>query len=269
MATVRHLGLFALQELTNDNKPSRCPQTSAAFGYKTLGNTFPIHAATIANSPYVPMSLERAMLWNWRVKKWKADVNITFRTDGPEDTASIETSFFIQSAKTEEKELVCGSGQFSGEAFFYQDPDGAGPLNTPGDWQIDATIGAVVTSRFPSIGGTVAINASQSVRVSDDESPIFYLPAQININVGGLGFAALATSGILIEHVAGSNLPIDWSINDGKQTYSKPFRFGDETAFLGGSVDISIAEYWPYDPNDGAGPIYNTATGKQLRPSPA
>jgi hypothetical protein len=263
------LGLFALQELFNDNKPSRCPQTSAAFSYKTLGQALPIHAATIANSPYVPMSLERAMLWNWRVRKWKADVNITFRTDGPEDTASIQTSFFIEGSKTDEKELVCRSGYFSGEAFFYQDPEGAGPLNTPGDWQIDATIGGVVTSRFPSIGGIVGINASQSVRVSSTEPPIFYLPAEININVGGVGFTTFATSGILVEHVEGSNLPIEWSINDGTQTYLKPFRFGDEDTFLAGSVDISIAEYWPYDPGDGGGPIYDSATGEQLRPFPS
>ncbi len=31
---------------------------------------------------------------------------------------------------------------------------------------------------------------------------------------------------------------------------------------------ITAAEYWPYDPNDGQGPIYDKDTGKQLRPFP-
>jgi hypothetical protein len=29
------------------------------------------------------------------------------------------------------------------------------------------------------------------------------------------------------------------------------------------------AEYWPYDPGDGGGPIYNSATGEQLRGFPS
>ena len=37
-------------------------------------------------------------------------------------------------------------------------------------------------------------------------------------------------------------------------------------------LDINMAidaiEYWEYDPNDGGGPIYNSATGAQLRPFP-
>ena len=32
--------------------------------------------------------------------------------------------------------------------------------------------------------------------------------------------------------------------------------------------DIEPAEYWPYDPQDGGGPIYDTDTGQQLRPFP-
>jgi hypothetical protein len=34
-----------------------------------------------------------------------------------------------------------------------------------------------------------------------------------------------------------------------------------------GSVEAT--EYWPYDPGDGGGPIYDSATGAQLRPFPA
>jgi hypothetical protein len=34
------------------------------------------------------------------------------------------------------------------------------------------------------------------------------------------------------------------------------------------SLVIEPAEYWPYDPEDGGGPIYDSATGQQLRPFP-
>jgi hypothetical protein len=268
MATVRHLGLFALPELINNNRRSKCPQTSEAFIFKTLGNSFPVHAATIDNSPYVPMSLERAMLWNWRVKKWKAEVDIRFRIDEPEDTSSIQTMFFIESDKTNEQELVCGSGTFAGGESFYQDPDDAGPLNTPGDWDVGVSIGRLVTSRFASMQGVSGINASQAVRVSGETPPTYYLPVEISINVGGSGFISSATSGILIEHIEGVDLPITWTISDPQQTYTKPFRFGQLTDFVSGFFDISVAEYWPYDPNDGDGPIYDSATGEQLRAFP-
>jgi hypothetical protein len=48
-----------------------------------------------------------------------------------------------------------------------------------------------------------------------------------------------------------------------------------QTSTLGGSsvqnmaVVLEAIEYWPYDPNDGLGPIYDSATGEQLRPFPA
>ena len=35
------------------------------------------------------------------------------------------------------------------------------------------------------------------------------------------------------------------------------------------STDFFPIKYWPYDPNDGGGPIYDSATGKQLRPFPS
>jgi hypothetical protein len=35
------------------------------------------------------------------------------------------------------------------------------------------------------------------------------------------------------------------------------------------SMSVDALEYWPYDPNDGLGPIYDSATGEQLRGFPA
>lgn len=42
----------------------------------------------------------------------------------------------------------------------------------------------------------------------------------------------------------------------------------NSTTILEISLAINAIEYWEYDPNDGGGPIYNSATGAQLRPFP-
>ena len=52
------------------------------------------------------------------------------------------------------------------------------------------------------------------------------------------------------------------------QAESKEFALG--STFNGtASVEISAIEYWPYDPGDGKGPIYDSATGAQLRGFPS
>jgi hypothetical protein len=35
-----------------------------------------------------------------------------------------------------------------------------------------------------------------------------------------------------------------------------------------GQFSYEATEYWPYDPNDGGGPIYNLGSGTQIRPFP-
>jgi hypothetical protein len=38
---------------------------------------------------------------------------------------------------------------------------------------------------------------------------------------------------------------------------------------LPSSIEVEAAEYWPYDPGDGGGPIYDSVTGAQLRDFPS
>lgn len=35
------------------------------------------------------------------------------------------------------------------------------------------------------------------------------------------------------------------------------------------NILVKPHEYWPYNPNDGLGPIYDKVTGEQLRPFPS
>jgi hypothetical protein len=50
--------------------------------------------------------------------------------------------------------------------------------------------------------------------------------------------------------------------------YNGPF---SETLYVITSLNATLTatEYWPYDPGDGGGPIYNSATGAQLRGFPS
>ena len=45
----------------------------------------------------------------------------------------------------------------------------------------------------------------------------------------------------------------------------------DDTLYDLTNMDATLTatEYWPYDPGDGKGPIYDSATGEQLRGFPS
>lgn len=45
--------------------------------------------------------------------------------------------------------------------------------------------------------------------------------------------------------------------------------YGQFAPITSGSITIIASEYWPYDPGDGGGPIYDSTTGEQLRGFPS
>jgi hypothetical protein len=44
--------------------------------------------------------------------------------------------------------------------------------------------------------------------------------------------------------------------------------YGQFAPITSGSITVTPSEYWPYDPGDGGGPIYDSVTGAQLRGFP-
>jgi len=88
------------------------------------------------------------------------------------------------------------------------------------------------------------------------------------------------------------NYFVSWGVDDGLETYRSNYRsdrdFGTNGTWVlkfsgyeitkplykvesnsgPASVVMNAVEYWPYDPNDGGGPIYDSTTGQQLRPFP-
>ena len=94
-------------------------------------------------------------------------------------------------------------------------------------------------------------------------------------NSSGELFATLQMGGGIVERVlndlnfekidANGQLPpafIGWKFEGDFYT-----RAGNYVAT--GKWQFRAIEYWPYDPNDGLGPIYDSTTGEQLRPFPA
>jgi hypothetical protein len=65
--------------------------------------------------------------------------------------------------------------------------------------------------------------------------------------------------------------PITVNVTDvlASSSYGFAKSFNETSITWTGSINITASEYWPYDPNDGLGPIYDSATGEQLRPFPA
>lgn len=278
MPTVRHLGLFALKPTPIVEAP-RCVQPAENFSLPTnlgflpaggLGKTtYSIAPATLPASPYVALTLEQAMRWHWRIKKWRVEVDVQFRWDSPEDITHIQDVFFADNivnnvVATDEKQKVCDAGYFAGSKSVYADEED--PLNTLYDWTCSVAIGKqqMAWVNYPTTP-ELKVALSQSVRISSDKTT-YYIPVVIDLQMRGLDFIQPYLSGQLFDENQGADTPLTWSIDDGLDQITRPFRFysGQDT----GSISITVAEYWPYDPGDGGGPIYDSATGAQLRSFP-
>jgi hypothetical protein len=59
----------------------------------------------------------------------------------------------------------------------------------------------------------------------------------------------------------------NWILNFSGYSFTKPL-YKIEASSGPASVVMNAVEYWPYDPGDGEGPIYDSATGAQLRSFP-
>jgi hypothetical protein len=204
-------------------------------------NLFPFCVSTDPEDSayaYIPMSLELAMAAYWRVKNWQvAAASFFYEIDIEEDPIE----FDLGAAQLEmvspeggiasEESLVCGvSRQFS----YDSDPstEGYSPFCT--------------FSLFPDArqaGSLVAL--AMVFRLGTSQA------AETQISNPGDG--AHIGDGIL--EFLGEQVPFPM--------YENVF-----TNVSGLDFKISAAEYWPYDPGDGDGPIYDPVTGAQLRPIP-
>jgi hypothetical protein len=274
MATVRHLGLFSLPTLSPAQATipiSSCPQPAESFEVQVSPTTkLEIAPATLPSSGYVPMSLTRAMLWQWRIKEWLVTINANYVPDDrPLAGSFILPNVFLDNEAEEgvtafatETQKVCSNQQ--GGGFFFTNRIYGDIENAVGDWEeISVEIGGseVAWANYPNLP-KITRRASQGVRFASDKTT-FYINVSVVFGAVAEDLAFYGSGSLALD---GSNLPLTLVIEDGIQTFSKPFQLGDEK--ISGEIRITPHSFWPYDPEDGLGPIYDKDTGAQLRPFP-
>lgn len=238
MASVRHLGLFP---------------TSTFEGACLIKDGSSLEAGPGTYRP-IGLSLVAVMALYWRVKSWK------FVHTHTEQEVIKSASF--ENPPASERELVCGfmpEGQFEDQRLITQV---MGNFTSKSDKQ-----SSVLFEIFTFIEEEPSI-----VKKGDLYYPRMHI--------------AWETEGVSIppnpgDHAKGSNsLKTNEDTQWGEQKfvllgkeYSIPLYLSTQIDQISGSSyfyrgEISVNEYWEYDPGDGLGPIYDKHTGRKLRAFP-
>ena len=197
-------------------------------------------------------TLEETLAFIWRVKKWKFEPTLT---EGFSVVSSIyrDNLALIKS----EQDLVCRPLAF---AHFF------------------VAQGQVIDEEGSTLFLTSRYNYSPSLYAAQKWQNNLYSPGHFlydqdfffpntftpNLYIAGLGprppspFLDISSQAPL-----DGDRPWEEMTRVGYLTYNITLKNG------GGTVVMQPQEYWPYDPKDGGGPIYDSVTGEQLRPFPS
>jgi len=215
--------------------------------------------------------------WRYRVKKWKITIPYNASSSGAGGSASaggsISNSNSITCTNwiTDEVDLVCNAGSFDGfgdgVTDFYSDSDSSGESSAgaSGSYYIEMAF------------------ISASAQFYDD---LYYFSIYTNAQIsaygdgtvdGGPGGTTIKSEQVTIAWLTPgtgtTEEPIDWLI-DGQSFSSLGTRLtidadgGRASAAASasfGTILVEPIEYWPYDPGDGGGPVWDSSTGAQLR----
>jgi hypothetical protein len=238
MATVRHIGLFPWCQTKS--------QTDSGW----------------ENSVVVSKS-EATLLW-WRAKKIGIrdfeTVDISVAGISP-----IFNPFTISPEATTEKGLVCHG--------------------TSRVFDQNGTNSGSITNGFANVeaGQNFTLNLAYNANTTGD-SDFFLLNWIANTVYTGFGFVRGSNSGTIsfLFGTEGTSNPtgtIPVTFSFGSRTLIRPTDDAYVISTSGSNPpsftfnflapNYEILEYWPYDPNDGGGPIYDSITGAQLRAFPA
>lgn len=247
MATVRHLGLF----------PQGCPFTEID--------------SINAEFPDIWLPEQYALAAHWRVKKWRFNISASWAEGAGGITFAYSTSYefnygqaildfeddvfdgIFGQALENETELVC---PFGIETFL-------------------VNFGRFGVKTQQRVAGPGSSGTSFDGLINEQGAPYVRV-------VGGLReyrlkiiFIAETFRWVIRAANFGSSFPVaqygTFAYNLLGQAFECPLYAyntrGSTTLSVASSLDA--IEYWPYDPNDGLGPIYDSATGVQLRAFPS
>ena len=182
-------------------------------------------------------------MW-WRVKEWTLDATAdVLANSDPPSTETYSGTFVFSIAdyslrvgtaatfQTEKDLVVAGK---AGTSF--------GNLGPAYDWLFDALLGDFALELTLKIGPLFEFRAFAGDTPPVDTNGGGAQVGSITANFCGLSFSA----------------PI-----------KRVLPFGDSLYVIENlEATLTATEYWPYDPGDGGGPIYDSTTGAQLREFP-
>jgi hypothetical protein len=245
MASVRHLGLFPFCIIDANKRKT------------DGGNQIPLGEGTLYP---LQIPIEEAMSWYWKVKQWKVTASITFKPS-PEDLPQTisDEKFVISHAQTfgtlppaniplNEKYLVCEEETSL---------DVGGNLDAIQFYLFSLTVAPV---------GTNDPFFVERMFYNDNGWPPKNVWPALFVYISYLGGLSVESINPNISSIkSGGKITIKASNN----TYTIASFVPDSAEFIDGEIEIEAIEYWPYDPGDGLGPIYDSTTGAQLRPFPS
>jgi hypothetical protein len=264
MATVRHLGLF--------------PFCTSSFPPNSGSHIFDVGDFT--QYPFTLPVSRACELW-WRVKEWELSftyaryIDLSLYSDAPPGSyaeilptsvvLNTKDSLFstIKGVVSNEKELVCFTENEEASQFY--------------NWSWTAVQSFFIASDPPSSGSSVLTLQADLATNWDTQQLGFHPPFVVQQDPGQKDL----WSALYVSIAQLSTLRDTDSITQGVFTIGpsgnltqRSFNMGSAETSPGETITLSnIAvrpiEYYPYDPNDDLGPIYDSATGEQLRAFPS
>lgn len=266
MATVRHLGLF--------------PFCIAAYPPKDESGT-ELQIGDGTPYPIIVSKQDAAAIW-WRVKKWRMSFTyseyIDFSLQGqytgsyqeilPTSSSFVSNSNTLFGPKTlitAENELVCLKGyeeasfgdsgwnttyQVNGQITYEPAPPNPAPPPTPIDFERTDGSGfsiGIVNQIFGPLFSKTANSQSDQLAVL------------LDVTVGPFNTRRVEQAATATFSINGNSYPFQIGVQ---------FDESSGESYTLQNLILEPYEWWAYDPNDGGGPIYDTTTGQQLRPSP-
>jgi hypothetical protein len=252
MAAFNHLGLFP--------RSTPCPRQEDLLYDLGLTDIW------ISSSP----AFLYACAHYWRVKTWRVSVDATWKEVNGVIVFSSSTSDLISqgierlyytypsppeeddsfgTTPSSESELICDQEKSRHSLFRYNEV-GSGASATAISFEYEYYAG---DGNAPAL-----FRLDSSGNVSEVKTPFYFRGQTTQWNFNTYPFAGnTGTYGTFTYTILG-------------QSFTTPFYAINARGEGSLSIAASLVpeEYWPYDPGDGKGPIYNTAFGNQLRPFP-
>jgi hypothetical protein len=191
------------------------------------------------STPYpIGLDVKTLLRWYWLVKRWTVSATVSgLEFGGDPATDSIETTFFngntLAPELLVESQLVCRRST----QFFAENETNA---------------------FFIKLFDDVQKQEDDDV-VKQEDLYFPYLSMAFSGLAGGIGTSFVEGG----DFFAGGSILIDGI------TLPSYLNNISGSTVSDGSITITPSEYWPYDPRDGKGPIYDSVTGAQLRGFPS